>query len=61
MRTILHAPVLTVIVNDFNFGRARIGPPETDAVPLVNSNAMLSSPIAPQRLKAIPRWHHQVI
>jgi hypothetical protein len=46
---------LLVIINNLNVKRITIAPNETDAILIVDADAVLALPIAFQRLKAIPR------
>lgn len=49
-----------MIIDDFDVGRTGVRPSKTDAVLIVDPNTVLSLPIAPERLKSIPRWNAEV-
>lgn len=51
----------SVIINDLNFVRVTVGPPEADAPLVVNANAVLSGPVTLQFLEAVSRWDPQVV
>jgi hypothetical protein len=51
----------SVVVNDLDFVELSIFPDETDAIPIVNSNAVLSFSFAAQRLKVVSWRNTQII
>ena len=50
-----------MIVNDLNFVRIAILPPEADAPLLIHTNTVLAGAIAPELLQAIPRRHAEIV
>jgi hypothetical protein len=50
-----------VIVDDLNFIWSRSGPPETDAILVIDPDAVLPSSIASELLKPIARRYRQVV
>ncbi len=49
-----------VVINDFNIGRARRSPSETDTKLIVDPDAVLSRSVALERLQTVAWWHAQV-
>lgn len=49
-----------VVIDDFDVGRTRRGPSETDTKLVVNPNAVLSRPVALARLQPVAWRHAQV-
>jgi len=50
-----------MIVNDLNFVRIAILPPEADAPLVVHTNTVLAGAIAPELLQSIPRRHAEIV
>jgi hypothetical protein len=42
-----------MIIDDFDFGWSIVGPPETDPIPFVNSDAVLPFSVPCERLKTV--------
>jgi len=61
MRTIAYSPSLTMVINDFNLVRPRIGPPKADAILLIDANAMLPCPNPTEPLKTISWRYRKVV
>ena len=50
-----------VVVNYLHFVRAALRPNETNAVLIVDTNAMLPLPVTGQSLKPVAWWYSQLI
>ncbi len=50
----------SVIVDYLYVAGSSPRPDETDAVSIVDSDAVLAAPVASERLEAIPRWDSQI-
>ncbi len=48
-----------VVVGDFDFVGITALPPEANPVLVIDTNAMLAGPIAPETFQPVPRWHGQ--
>ena len=53
--------ITSVVVDDLNILRARIGPSEKDPVLVIDPDTVLPLSVATKRLESIPRWDSQVI
>lgn len=53
--------ITSMVVDHFHILRADLGPAEADPLLVVDSDAVLPSPITPQGFQAIPWRHAQVI
>ena len=51
----------SVIINDLDFVRVTVGPPEADAPLVVDANAVLSGSVTLQFFQAVSRWDPQVV
>jgi hypothetical protein len=50
-----------MIINEFDLKRIAVGPTKADAPLIINTNAVLSGPIAAQLFEAIAGWHTQIV
>ena len=50
-----------MIVSYFDVGGARVGPYETDAILVVDSNAVFPAPISSQSLKPVTRRYAKIV
>ncbi len=53
--------MLAVIIDDLNFGWSSISPPETDAILVIDPDAVLPGSIASELLKPIARRYRNVV
>jgi hypothetical protein len=53
--------ILSVVVNDLNLLWASVGPPETDPPLVVDSDAVLTGPIALQLLEPVARRQTKLV
>jgi hypothetical protein len=53
-------PFDLVVVDNFDLICSSIRPTEADTIPLVDSNAHLTFPIAPQLLQHVSRWNGKI-
>jgi len=50
-----------VVIHDFHILCTCIRPTETDSPLIVDTDAVLTNTITPERFKMIARWHSQII
>jgi len=50
-----------VVVGNLDVFRPSLGPPETDSILVIDSNAMLTPPFLPELPQSIPRGNAQVL